>query len=149
MVNRCLLILDLNPGQSKAFYKQRIPAVRGKKLLTCRKDLSQPDFDNEPRVQERQQVKDRQSCMSVLVAYLTITSTKQEHSPDLTIIFHAWTYGGFIEIQNNFRRKKLYKTNQSFNILGGSFSNRDVRAPVQFRRESQPQHLKKRIFSFH
>ena len=30
------------------------------------------------------------------------------------------------------------------NNLGGSFSNRDnVRAPNQFRRESQPQHLKR------
>ena len=33
--------------------------------------------------------------------------------------------------------------NQGSNFLGGSFSNRDnVRAPIQFRRESQPQHLK-------
>ena len=35
-------------------------------------------------------------------------------------------------------KKKLLRTNQGSNILGGSFSNRDnVRAPIQFRRESQ------------
>ena len=36
-------------------------------------------------------------------------------------------------------KKKLLRTNQGSYILGGSFSNRDnVRAPIQFRRESQP-----------
>ena len=53
----------------------------------------------------------------------------------------------FIEIQSNLRRKKLHRTNQGSNFLGGSFNNRDnVRAPVQFRRESQPQHLKRWFF---
>ena len=62
----------------------------------------------------------------------------------MTIVFHSWSYGRFIEIQSNFRRKKLHRTNQGSNFLGGSFSNRDnVRAPIQFRRESQPQHLKR------
>ena len=32
---------------------------------TCRKDLSWLPFDDEPRVQDRQQVKDQQSCISV------------------------------------------------------------------------------------
>ena len=48
--------------------------------------------------------------------------------------------------QSNLRRKKLHRTNQGSNFLGGSFSNRDVRAPIQFGRESQPQHLKRWIF---
>ena len=40
--------------------------------------------------------------------------------------------------------KKLHKTNQSSNFLGGSFSNRDnIRAQIQFRRESQTQHPKR------
>ena len=40
-------------------------------------------------------------------------------------------------------RKKL-RTNQGFNFLGSSFSNRDnVRAPIQFRRENQAQNLKR------
>ena len=46
-------------------------------------------------------------------------------------------------MQSNLRRKKLHRTNQDSNFLGGSFSNRDnVRVPIQFIRESQPQHLK-------
>ena len=62
-------------------------------------------------------------------------------------VFHKWPYGRFIEIQSNLRRKKLHRTNQGSNFLGGSFRNRDnVRAPIQFRRESQPQHLKRLFF---
>ena len=46
---------------------------------TYRKDLSWPHFDDEPRVQENQQVKDQQSCISAFVACLTIES----NSPDI------------------------------------------------------------------
>ena len=71
-------------------------------------------------------------------------------SPDMTTIFHAWLYGRFIEIQSNLRKKKLHRTNPDSNFLGGSLSNRmNVKAPIQFRRESQPQHLKNRPISFH
>ena len=55
-----------------------------------------------------------------------------------------WLYGRFTEIKSNFRRKKLHRTNQGSNFLGGSFSNRDnVTTPIQFRRESQLHHLKR------
>ena len=38
--------------------------------------------------------------------------------------------------------------NQGSNFVGGSFSNRDnVRAPIQFRIETQPQYLKDDFFS--
>ena len=62
----------------------------------------------------------------------------------MTTVFHTWVYGRFIEIQSNLRRrKKLHRTNESSNFVGGSFSNRDnVRVPIQFRREGQPKHLK-------
>ena len=72
----------------------------------------------------------------------------QEHqSKHDNRVFHAWSYGRFIEIQGNLRRKKLHRTNQGCNFLGGSFSNRDnVRAPIQFRREGQPEHLKRWFF---
>ena len=61
----------------------------------------------------------------------------------MTTVLHAWPYDRFIEIQNNLRIKKLHRTNQGYNFLGGDFSNRDnVRTPIQLRRESQPQHLK-------
>ena len=45
---------------------------------THRKNLSWLHFDNELRVQVRQQVKGKQSCISVFVAYLTIPSSNQE-----------------------------------------------------------------------
>ena len=55
---------------------------------------------------------------------------------------HAWPYGRFVGMQGNLRRKTLHRTNQGSDFLGGTFSNRDnARAPVQFRRESQSQHL--------
>ena len=40
-----------------------------------RKDLGWLNFDNEPKVQERHQVKDQQSCISVFVAYPRIPSS--------------------------------------------------------------------------
>ena len=48
---------------------------------TYRKDLSWPHFDDEPRVQEKQQVKDQQSCISVFVACLTNPSSNRGHQP--------------------------------------------------------------------
>ena len=63
----------------------------------------------------------------------------------MTTAFHAWAYGRFIEIQSKLRRIKFYRTNQNFDFLAGSsFSNRDnIRPPIQFRRASQPQHLRR------
>ena len=64
-----------------------------------------------------------------------------------TLWFHPWPYGTFIEIQNNLNWKKLHRTNQGSNFLGASFSNKDnARTPIQFRRERQPQHLKRWFF---
>ena len=66
----------------------------------------------------------------------------------MTTVFHSWLYGRFMEKQSNLRRKKLHRTNQVSNFLGGSFSSRDnVKATIQFRRENQSQHLK-RCFLF-
>ena len=48
---------------------------------TYRKDLSWLHFNDEPRVQEKQRVKDQQSCISVFVAYPTNSSSNQEHHP--------------------------------------------------------------------
>ena len=65
----------------------------------------------------------------------------------MTTVFHAWSHGTITKIQSNLRRKKLPRMNQGSNFLGGSFSNRqNVRAPIQFRRESPPQHLKRLFF---
>ena len=43
----------------------------------------------------------------------------------MTTVLHAWVYGRFIQIQNKLRRKKLHRTNQGSNFLGGSFTNKD------------------------
>ena len=65
----------------------------------------------------------------------------------MTAVFHTWPYGRFIKIQSNLRREKLHRASQGSNFLGGRFSNRDnVRAPIQIRTESQPQHLKRCFF---
>ena len=48
---------------------------------TYRKDLNWLYSDDEPRIQERQQVKGQQLFISVLVAYPTIPSSNQEHLP--------------------------------------------------------------------
>ena len=46
---------------------------------TYRRELSCPHFDNEPRVPGKQQLNDQQSCISVLVACLTIPSSNWGH----------------------------------------------------------------------
>ena len=62
----------------------------------------------------------------------------------MTTVSHAWAYGRFIDIHDNLRGKKLHRANQDSNFLGGSSSNRDnVRAPIQFRKGIQPQHLRR------
>ena len=46
---------------------------------TYRKYLSWLHFDNAPRVQERKQVKNQQSCISFFVAHLTMPSSNYWH----------------------------------------------------------------------
>ena len=49
------------------------PSSKHLQSNSYRKDLIH--FDNEPRVQETQQGKGQQSCISVFVAYLTIPTS--------------------------------------------------------------------------
>ena len=105
---------------------------------TYRKDLSWSYFDNEPRVQEKQQVKDQQSCI-----FQQFQVATRGTSPDVTTVFHTWAYGRFIEIQSSLRRKKLHRTNQGSNFLGGSFSNRDnIKVESNLQEEVNPSILK-------
>ena len=62
---------------------------------TYRKDLSWPHFDDEPRVQEKQQVKDQQSCISVFVLHLQ----------KLSEISISKGCGGELGVKNCFRGK--------------------------------------------
>ena len=69
----------------------------------------------------------------------------------MTTLFHLRPYCRFIEIKNNFRRKKLQRTNQCSNSLRRSFIKSDnVAALIQFWRERdrqrQTQPLKTRFF---
>ena len=93
-------------------------------------------------------MQDQQSYKCVFVFYLKVPRSTYEHtSTDIITVFHARPYGRFIEILSNLWRKKPHRTNQGSNFLRGSFSNREnVRAPIQFRRERQPQHLQRLFF---
>ena len=68
---------------------------------TYRKDLSWLHFDDEPRVQEMQQVKGSTYPFLELIQefQVAIRST----SPDMTAVFRTWSYGRFIEIQSKLR----------------------------------------------
>ena len=98
----------------------------------------------------REEANEGPTVLCIRFCSLSNTSRKQLGAPVQTwqqYSMHGRMVDLFIEIQKNLRRKKLYRTNQGFNFLGDSFGNRDkVRAPVQFRRESQPQHLKSWFF---
>ena len=52
---------------------------------TYRKELSWLHFDDEPRVKERQQVKDQQFCKSVFVAYVAIPGQENQPSYESSI----------------------------------------------------------------
>ena len=51
------------------------------KSNTYRKDLTWLHLDNDPRVQEGQQVKEQQPFISVFVAYLTFSRNSQDYQP--------------------------------------------------------------------
>ena len=74
-------------------------------------------------------------------------SAARSTNPSMAIVFLAGPYGTFLEIKGNLSRKKLHRTNQGFNFLGASFSNREnERAPIQSRKERESQHLKDDFF---
>ena len=113
-------------------------------INTYRKDLGWLHFNNELMVQERNQVKDQKSSISIIVAYPNFQVATRSTSSYMTTVYHTWLYRIFMEIQKNLRRQKLPRTNQGSTFFGGSFSNWDnVRAPIQFKSKSQPQQLQK------
>ena len=64
--------------------------------ITYSKDFSWLHFHDEPRVQERLQVKGQQSYILVSVAYLTYPSST---SPDMATVFYASPYSTLIKIR--------------------------------------------------
>ena len=65
---------------------------------------------------------------------------------DMTTVFHARPYGGFIEIKSHLRKKTLYKINQDSNFLSTYLQKRQCENPIKFEREKQSQHLKRLFF---
>ena len=67
---------------------------------TYKKDLSWLHFDDKSRIREKQQVKDQQSCISVFVASLRISSSNEVRAPAMTwqqysmygSMVHLWRY---------------------------------------------------------
>ena len=95
------------------------------------KGLSLLIFDDEPKVQERQKVKDHQSYLFVFVAYLTFPNSSKEQQPKHeNNIPYKVVWQIFRDRESNHRRN--HRTNQSSNFPGGSFNNRyNVKAPIQ------------------
>ena len=90
---------------------------------------------------------DQQSAISVYVVYLTIPSNIQEHQPRQDNSIPCMVVWQIHRDTEQPQGKKLHRTIKSSNILRGSFSNRDnVPAPIQIRRQIQPQHLKINFF---
>ena len=76
--------------------------------------------------------------------------SNQQHQPRNDNSISCKAVWSNYTVKSNFGRKKLHRTNnQGSNFLGGSFKNGanvNVRAPIQFRGERQPQHLKRLFF---
>ena len=107
---------------------------------TYRKDLSWLHFNNEPKVQEWQQVKDQQSYISVFVVIQQFQVETRSTSPGAATVFHAWPYCRFIEIESNLRRKKLHRTNQS--SMQQFQQQRKCKGPNPIQKRKLIQHLK-------
>ena len=69
------IFLTSRNGDRKIMQSIRITSSDEYLPTTYKKDLSWLHFDNEPRIQEKQQVKDQQSCIFVFAAYLLILSS--------------------------------------------------------------------------
>ena len=92
-------------------------------------------FPRWPRVQEKWQIHEQQSYISVSVHYLNFQVVIRDTSPDMTTVFQARLFGRFIEIKNKLKRGKLDRTNQGSNFLGRVIDN--VRVTMQIREERQ------------
>ena len=111
---------------------------------TYRKDLSWPHFASWPGVQERQQVKDQQNCISVSVANLAIPSGYQEHEPrhdnsiPYMVVWQLQRYRATSEERNFIERIKTPIFLEAVLEIEAMYN-----PPIQFRRENQPKHPKR------
>ena len=70
---QCIRILSRPPWKTKRVKPVEPVQMNIYQSNTYRKDVSLLHVDDEPRVQEKQQVKDQQSYIFVFVAYLTVS----------------------------------------------------------------------------
>ena len=90
-------------------------------------------FNDAPRVQEKQQVKDQWYYILISVVNLSYPSSSYELKSRYDN--SAPMQGHLVYLQRK-RRTSGERINQGCNFLGGGFSNRvNVRAPIHFRRE--------------
>ena len=72
-----------------------------------------------------------QNCIQVYSTYQHIQVAARSTILDMTAVFHARLNYRFLEIKTKHRKKKLYRTNQGSNFLGGTFSNGDnLKVPI-------------------
>ena len=102
---------------------------------TYRKDLSWLHFDDDPRAQERQQVKDQQFYIFVFAAYPVIPSSNYVYEQP-----GAWQIYRDTEQP---RKKEISQKESRLQFSQRQFQQQRQTAPVQIRRESQPQHSKR------
>ena len=93
-------------------------------------------------IQERQQVKGQQSCISIFVAYPTISSSNLEHQPrnDNSIQIH----GSMVDLYRatSGERNFIEQIKAQFFLEAVLTTEIMLRAPIRFRKESLPQHFK-------
>ena len=64
----------------------------------------------------------------------------------MTTVSHTWTYGRLIEYRASSGERNFMERIKAQIFLEAVLATDNVRAPIQFRRESQPKHLKRLFF---
>ena len=95
-------------------------------------DINWPHFDDEPRVQKRQQMKDQTSYISILVAYVTFPNSSYNYLSRNDNNIPCKTIWLIYRDTEQPQEKKIHRTNEGSNILRGSFRNRDQTKQVEF-----------------
>ena len=80
-----------------------------------KKDLAQVYLSEQPRFQEKEQVKDHQCLSAVSITYLAISST----IPDMTEVSHINPNSRFIDIKRNLKRQKPQRAFSNFEKKSG------------------------------
>ena len=112
---------------------------------TYRKDLSWLHFTNEPRVEEKHQVKE--SCIFIFAAPSSCKEHQNRRDNSIPYMDVWWIYRDTEQTPEKATSQNKLRTNLGPNFHEGSFSNRDnVPAAIKFTREGQPQHLKRWFF---